>query len=122
MTITSDNFFSWPVAVWFGAGAISIALAWFLTARAQVMWQQRVFFRAAVIALCFTPLPALEMFTEAAMGGRIAIIPLWYVLLHSFLHGVLLVALVALIPWLVVTYVFWVARMSMHHAFSRKHA
>jgi hypothetical protein len=62
MTITVDNLYSWPVALWLGVSALVISAVWLTTARGHVIWQ-RVFCRAGVIALCLTPLPALDMFT-----------------------------------------------------------
>ena len=121
MTITADNFFSCPVALWLGAGAIIVILVCLATVRVHVMWQ-RVFFRTAVIALCFVPLPALEMFTEVAVAGSVAIVPLWYVLFWSIAHGAFLGLAVALIVWLVAAYLLWVVGMSIHRFLRRSHA
>lgn len=121
MTITADNVFSWPVTLWFGASVIIIAVMWLASVRVQVIWQ-RVFLRAAVIALCFTPLPALEMFTEAAMGGFIAVVPLWYALFWSITHASVLGVVLAFSVWLVVAYVVWVAGMSIHRLFGGANA
>ncbi len=121
MTITADNFFSWPVALWFGAGVLVVVTVWLATVRTPVVWQ-RVFFRTATIALCFVPLPALEMFTEAAMAGHVAVVPLWYVLFWSIAHRAFLGLAVAFVVWLVAAYLLWVAGMSIHHLFRRNNA
>ncbi len=118
MTITSENFFSWQVSVWLGASGIIIAAVWFATARVRVVWQ-RVFFRAAMMALCFTPVPALQMFIEIPMTGYWAVVPLWYVLFWSITHGTLFGVFVAFSVWLIVTDVFWVAGLSFHHLSGR---
>ena len=109
------------MALWFSAGALVVALVWLATARVQVFWQ-RVFFRAAAIALCFAPLPALEMFTEAAMAGYVAIVPLWYVLFWTIAHGAFLGLAIALIVWLVAAYLLWVVGMSIHRLLRRSDA
>ena len=121
MNITAENFFSWPVALWLGISALVIATVWLTTSRVRVMWQ-RVFCRAGVIALCLTPLPALEMFTEAAMGGLVAVVPLWYALLWSIMHASVLGVVFVFVVWLVVAYVVWVAGMSIHRLFGRANA
>jgi hypothetical protein len=121
MTITSANLFSWPVAVWLGVSALVIAAVWLTTARVRAMWQ-RVFCRAGVIALCLTPLPALEMFTEAAVGGFVAVVPLWYALFWSITHASVLGVVFAFIVWLGVAYVVWVAGMSIHRLLGRANA
>ena len=121
MTITAENLFSWPVAAWLGISAVAIAAAWLTTARVRVMWQ-RVFCRAGVIALCLTPLPALEMFTEAAMGGFVAVVPLWYALFWSITHASVPGVIFAFIVWLVVAYVVWVAGMWTHRLPGRTNA
>jgi hypothetical protein len=121
MTITADNLYSWPVAVWLGGSGLIITAVWLTTARGHVVWQ-RVFYRAGAIALCLTPLPALEMFTEAAIGGFVAVVPLWYALLWSVTHTSVLGAVFALIVWLVVAYVIWVAGMLIHRLFKKPNA
>ncbi len=113
VTITAENLFSWPVAVWLGVSALIITAVWLTTRHVRVMWQ-RSFCRAAVIALCLTPLPALEMFTEAAMGGLVAVVPLWYALFWSITHLSVLGVILVFVAWLVVTYVVWVAGMSTY--------
>ena len=118
MTISADNFLSWPVVLWFCLGAIIVAAVWLATKGVQVMWR-RVFFRAAVVALCFAPLPSLEMFGEGAMGGYIAVVPLWCVLFWSITDGVIGGVAFAIILWLFATYLFWVVGMSIHHLFRR---
>ena len=114
MTITVDTFFSWPVAGWFAAGALTVAFVWLATARVQIIWQ-RVFLRAAVIALCFAPLPALQMFAEGALPGSVAITPLWYALFWSLWHGAIVAAIVTLFIWVVMAYLLWVAGMSISY-------
>src|SRR5205809_5639408 len=121
MTITAESLFSWPVAVWLVGSALVIAAVWLTTARVRVRWQ-RVFCLAGVIALCLTPLPALEMFTEAAMGGFVAVVPLWYALFWSIAHASVLGLVFAFIVWLVVAYVIWVAGMSIHRLLGRANA
>ena len=111
MVITADNFLSWQVAVWFAAASLVVALAWLVTRRVQPMWL-RVFFRAAVVALCFAPLPHLVMFMEeGAKAGVLVVTPLWYALFRSVAEGALLGVGVVVILWLVFTYFLWVAGM-----------
>ena len=122
MAITADNFFSWQVAAWLAAASVVVALAWLVTRRIQAMWL-RVFFRAAVVALCFVPLPHLLMFMEeGAKAGVLVVTPLWYALYRSVADGALLGTGVVVILWLVVTYFLWVAGMSIHRLFRRSHA
>jgi hypothetical protein len=113
MTITAEHLFSWPVALWLAVSALVIAVVCLAAARTRAVWQ-RIFCRAAVIALCLTPVPALAMFTEAAMAGHAAVVPLWYVLFWSIVHASVLGAVLALVVWLVVASLFWVAGMSIH--------
>lgn len=113
MTISAENLFTWPVGLWLVIGGSIVTLIWLATMRVHIIWQ-RVFFRTAIIALCFTPLPTLEMFTEAAMAGTIVIVPLWYVLFWSIIHGNTFVFGVSFVIWLVVSYFLWVAGMSIH--------
>ncbi len=121
MTVTAENFFSWPVAAWLTAGAVIVATAWLATSRMQVTWQ-RVFVRAAVFTLCFTPLPALELFTEAALAGHLAIIPLWYALFWAITHGAVVATAAALMAWLILAYFLWVGGMSVSHLLGRHRA
>ena len=122
MTITADNFFSWPVAAWFAVGMMLAVTAWRLMVRMDVMWQ-RVFFRAGVIALCFVPLPHLLMFAEeGAKAGILVITPLWYALFRSIAEGALLGVGFVLILWLIITYFVWVLGMCLHRLFRRGHA
>ena len=121
MTIGAHNFFSWQVAAWFAGGSVIVAVCWVFAARMQVMWQ-RVFLRAGIIALCFAPLPAVEMFTEAARAGHFMIVPLWYALFWSITSGALLGGIIDLILWLVIAYFLLVIGMCIHHLFWRSHA
>jgi hypothetical protein len=119
MTVTVNNFLSWPVAVWLSASIVVVVATWRFTTRIKKMWQ-RTFFRAGIIALCFTPIPTPEMFGEVALVGHLKIIPLWSALSWSITHGSLLGIAATFISWLVVTYLLWVGGMSIHHLFRNK--
>lgn len=120
MIITADNFFSLQVAAWLATAGMVVALAWRMARRVQPMWL-RVFVRAAVVTLCFAPLPNILMFTEeGAKAGILIITPLWYALFSVLAKGTVVGTVIVLFLWLVATYFFWVVGMSVHHLF-RKH-
>ncbi len=111
---TRENLLSWPSAGWLGAGAILFALAWAATTPCRVMWQ-RIWGRALVAALAFTPLPAPEMFGEPALSGKWAVIPLWHALYTTLKDGLFFYFLAALLAWIIAAYLLWVAGMTGRH-------
>ena len=75
-----------------------------------------VFYRASVIALCFTPVPHILMFLEeGAKAGVIIVTPLWYALYCVIAEGVLPLIGIVVVIWFVATYALWVVGMSIHH-------
>ena len=117
MVITAQNIWSWPVALWLVLGVAVVVAVWRVSKLIRVAWQS-TFFRAAAVALCFTPLPSPGVF---ALTDPIGIIPLWWVLLSAIREGALLASALVLLAWLVAAYFLWVAGMSIHHVFRRRH-
>lgn len=122
MVITADNFLSLQVAAWLVTASAVVALLWRLARRVQPMWL-RVFVRAAVITLCFVPLPHILMFTEeGARAGILIVTPLWYALFRAIADGIFPGAGVVLLFWLIATYFLWVAGMSICRLLGRTNA
>jgi hypothetical protein len=117
MVITAENIFSWAVAIWVVVALLAVAGIWYATRRVRVSWQ-RTFFRAGMIALCFTPLPSIGVF---ALMDPVGIVPLWWVLASAIRQGALFGLAVGLVVWLVASYVLWVAGMTIHHLFRGRH-
>ena len=109
MIITADNLFSWPTAIWLGAGICVIGYGWGRTQRIFNPWK-RTLWRAFVIALAFTP----TVIPTAAEFESVLRTPAWYALFVGARDWNLVALFAGIVPVFLAAVILWTLGMALH--------
>ena len=109
MILSPDRLFSWPTAVWLGAGIGVIVFSWRRTGRIFDAWK-RTLWRALMISLAFTPtvIPAAGEFGSALR------VPAWYSLFVAARDSNMVALFAGVVPVLLAGVILWTFGMAIH--------